>query len=85
MARNPCVSIPERVLGWLKRAGNITLQTWYDVSIPERVLGWLKPSDDIRRRRDFCVSIPERVLGWLKPYHLLLQVELPGRLLCFNP
>jgi len=39
------VSIPERVLGWLKPVTFSALDgSWMDryVSIPERVLGWLK-------------------------------------------
>ena len=36
------VSIPERVLGWLKQVGVSREIVFVDVSIPERVLGWLK-------------------------------------------
>ena len=38
------VSIPERVLGWLKLVSALRLEpvVRIKVSIPERVLGWLK-------------------------------------------
>ena len=38
------VSIPERVLGWLKRVCTSLDPRPQQVSIPERVLGWLKLS-----------------------------------------
>jgi len=37
------VSIPERVLGWLKLEVALLGHSNPQVSIPERVLGWLKP------------------------------------------
>jgi len=37
------VSIPERVLGWLKHGDPRLSSAHWHVSIPERVLGWLKP------------------------------------------
>jgi len=67
---NP-VSIPERVLGWLKpcplpRLDRALVLRCSKVSIPERVLGWLKRDFSDVTLKDHNVSIPERVLGWLK-------------------
>ena len=62
-----CVSIPERVLGWLKPLRLRFRLGLEVVSIPERVLGWLKQGFFNNRGDDENpVSIPERVLGWLK-------------------
>jgi len=61
------VSIPERVLGWLKPRRAIGLWVAFPVSIPERVLGWLKHGTFVGYGKAYSVSIPERVLGWLKP------------------
>jgi len=43
------VSIPERVLGWLKLPSLLekAIEEMPVVSIPERVLGWLKPVSGI--------------------------------------
>ena len=60
------VSIPERVLGWLKHVNRVRNLIDVAVSIPERVLGWLKPQYPISLQEVRTVSIPERVLGWLK-------------------
>ena len=60
------VSIPERVLGWLKHQAIAQRLKPKFVSIPERVLGWLKQGYFVISRYNE-VSIPERVLGWLKP------------------
>ena len=76
------VSIPERVLGWLKQVGVSREIVFVDVSIPERVLGWLKRENRPDRLIGFCVSIPERVLGWLKRGSSL---NLSMKRWCFNP
>ena len=67
------VSIPERVLGWLKQVFLSPGVISYFVSIPERVLGWLKPARISEMARTPLVSIPERVLGWLKRRGLEIQ------------
>jgi hypothetical protein len=36
------VSIPERVLSWLKQLAKVSFSRLQGVSIPERVLSWLK-------------------------------------------
>jgi len=84
LQNNPLtVSIPERVLGWLKPVYlNAILFQQTVVSIPERVLGWLKLLTMLRIQRKHSVSIPERVLGWLKPSPNKLT---NNTVYCFNP
>ena len=51
------VSIPERVLDWLKPICRNVGSTLNTVSIPERVLGWLKRRRSIAlRSKSFCFN-----------------------------
>ncbi len=66
MGRNLEVSIPDRDLGYLKRAPSLAGNGICCVSIPDRDLGYLKPGWTTINTVTSRVSIPDRDLGYLK-------------------
>ena len=75
------VSIPERVLGWLKRRAFFAIAWSKFVSIPERVLGWLKQKFPATLHLSVLFqSLKGFWVGWSR------NLDLPWRIhIRFNP